>query len=410
VAQSQNLKDGLEPNTITLLGNFINYWDVIEFSNNGNEVADPRFLPYYATVWNSADETTYTDQGFNGLDHFGSGGAGPRNWLPTQSWINRDPLARPLVSGVSPATLQSLPSSVKSPYTPSQAAGAPDVLRNGPMVSIGELGNVSDPAYAADDLTTSNNALPNVASPFSGTAAATPYYNNYQNGGARSLRIGRQEATGATNSAGAPTAATWDTNGYRAIDLLDLFTINNTNAATSPTGVNYTNLVSGGAIGRINPNTASTNVLAAVLSGIRIDSDTNLSTATALANPTNLAADVITARPYSSLADLYKMTSNFDAATNYTSGTFTNNASGYMQAVNRVRQEAFGKLIQHLTVQSRDYRVYVIGQVLDASQNPKSSVVIEAGVGLNYEVPDQNDPDAPNGQYKPYMKYLHYLR
>lgn len=394
VAQSQNMGDGLEASSVEVPESPTNTWWITDFSNNGSGVADPRFLVYYATIWNAEDENKYTDTPYKGRSNFGSGGPGSRNWEPLNSWVVRDNLARNSTPGKAATGTSQLPDAIVSTYSVSDASAAPCVIRNGPMVSIGELGHVADPAYAADDLSTSNTCLPNVALPYSGDAGNPlyKYYSPLQVGGARSLRIGRPESTGATNASGSPTSFTWDKDGERGIDLVDLFTVNNTNLAT------------GGVMGRINPNTASTNVIAALLSGIKIDSDTGMGGTATLTNLPGLAEQMVTNRPYSSLSDLYKFMPNLDAMTNYAlnSTNFSTNASGYLDVVNRVHQEAFGKLIQHLTVQSRAYRIYVIGQVLDNFQNPRGSVAMEAGVNLQY--------DATDARYVPVLQYVRLLK
>lgn len=404
VARSQNMGDGFERTSQQITESPTNTWNINFFSNWGTGVADPRFLSYYATVWNQQDGN-YSDVAFKGRPNNGNDGQniGARNWEPYYSWINRDNMARNNSTpggGPSPATI--LPSAVKSVYNPStDSNAAPEVMRNAPMVSIGELGHIADPAQAGEDLTTSNICLPTIGYDSSGCTPSY-FYSPYQNGGARSLRIGRPESTGAMTSTGSPTSASWDKDGERAIDLLDLFTVNNMNSAGGVGAVNYTNLVTGGAMGRINPNTASTNVLAAVFSGIKITSDPDMGTV-GLANLAALAQQVVNNRPYSCLSDLYKNLPIFDAYTNYAPQLSVNGA-GYLNVANRVHQEAFGKWIQHLTVQSRAYRIYVIGQVLDSARNPHGSVAMEAGVYLQY------DETALPPKYQPVVQYVRLLR
>ncbi len=135
-----------------------------------------------------------------------------------------------------------------------------------------------------------------------------------------------------------------------------------------------------------------------------------------LANPGFLAAQVVGNRPYSSLSDLNKIMPLFDANTNYAPSVPMTSAYTWsdgnvgsslsypatLNVFNRVHQEAFGKWVQHLTVQSRSYRIYVIGQVLDSSQNPRGSVAMEVGIYLKY--------DASSAAYKPVIQYMHLLK
>ena len=46
--------------------------------------------------------------------------------------------------------------------------------------------------------------------------------------------------------------------------------------------------------------------------------------------------------------------------------------------MDRMREEAFGKLVQHLTIQSSTYRIACIGEQLDAAGRPLSRVQLEA--------------------------------
>jgi hypothetical protein len=90
--------------------------------------------------------------------------------------------------------------------------------------------------------------------------------------------------------------------------LLDLFTVNGTNIASEGYPA---------AIGRINPNTAAPEILAAVLSGIQISSDRGIP-ASSLNDTAAIAANIVSNRPYSVLSDLYKVMNSFAARANYT--------------------------------------------------------------------------------------------
>jgi len=185
--------------------------------------------------------------------------------------------------------LSETPSQVASAYDAAHdAPTAPAYLANGPMLSLGELGHIFDPAQAADDL----------SAPFSSEAP----YNNKISGGGRTLRIGQPEFTSDTKD-------NWNTNGRRAIELLDLFTVNATAA-----GEEYPS-----AAGRINPNTAPPEVLAAVLSGIQITSDRGIP-ASSLADPFGIASNIVSNRPYSTLSDLHKIVGCFAARGNVFTG------------------------------------------------------------------------------------------
>ena len=125
-------------------------------------------------------------------------------------WIQRDYVRSNPSIGGSPASIDQTPSQVSTVYDPiSDGPAAPAVLANRAMQSIGELGHIFDPAQAADDLSAPNSSEPPV--------------NDKVSGGGRTLRIGQPEFR-------CSSTHTWDTNGRRAIELLDLFTVNQTNA------------------------------------------------------------------------------------------------------------------------------------------------------------------------------------
>jgi hypothetical protein len=403
-----------------------NTWSTASINCYGNEVGDPRFESYYNDVWPFSTSTTWWKGVYNANGSFERWAAfifpAPlETSYPMSTWADRDNMARsPANAGSQLTSTTNTPESLPDEYNTADASAAPEVIRNGVMVSIGELGHVADPAYANDILTA-------LAPRYDGSGSFT---NPYSNGGARSLRIGRPEANGTNYNNGGSYYSNgaftnnWDVNGERAISLLDLFTINNAN--TSAPGVTNTiaqSMMYGGAMGRVNINTASSNVLATLFAPVEITSDPTLINLTGgptvLTNVSSMASNVIANRPYSSLSDLYKIMPIFDTNINYYPNLPTNTASSFnwqggasllsyypstLNVFNRVHQEAFGKIVQHLTVQSRTYRIYAIGQVLDSSQNPRGSVAMEAGVYLQYN--GQTIPPS----YQPIIQYVRILK
>ena len=237
------------------------------------------------------------------------------------------------------------PAEVVSAYDgANDAAVAPAYLANSAMRSIGELGHIFDPAQADDDLSAPDSSQPPI--------------NNKISGGGRTLRIGQPEFRSAT-------ADTWDTNGRRATELLDVFTVNKTNSNSAGYPV---------AIGRINPNTAAPEVLAAVLSGIQVASDAGLPPAS-LKNVAAIATNIMNSRPYSRLSDLHKAMANFADNENYAPSFSASPGGGTtnLSAVDRLREEAFGKFVQHLTVQSRTYRIIAVGEAFDQREGPEAA-------------------------------------
>jgi type II secretory pathway component PulK len=272
-------------------------------------------------------------------------------------WLQRDYVRSNPSIGAAPASIAQTPAQVSPVYDPiNDGPAAPAVLANRAMQSIGELGHIFDPAQAADDLSAPNSSEPPV--------------NDKISAGGRTLRIGQPEFRSSSTHS-------WDSSGRRAIELLDLFTVNQTNAN------------SGGypaALGRINPNTAAPEVLAAILSSIKVTSDAGTPQAS-LANPAVMAADLVSNRPYSSLSDLHKAMQSFADGENYapTFGVSVGGGTTNLAAADRIREEAFGRLVQHLTLQSRTYRIIAVGESFDAAGKPRGRATIEAIVFLQDE-------------------------
>jgi Tfp pilus assembly protein PilX len=282
----------------------------------------------------------------------------PRYQEFTANWVRRDYVRDNPSMGSVPASINQTPTQVAPAYdSVNDASAAPALLGNSAMRSIGELGHIFDPAQAADDLSAP-------------TSSQLPY-NNKISGGGRTLRIGQPEFRSVT-------ADNWNTNGRRAIELLDLFTVNGTNIGSEGYPA---------AIGRINPNTAAPEILAAVLSGIQITSDRGIP-ASSLSDTAAIAENIVSNRPYSVLSDLYKVVNSFAAGKNYAPAFPVSIGGGTtnLAAMDRVREEAFGKLVQHLTVQSRTYRVIAVGEAFDPRGKPRGHAIIEAIVFL------QNQP------------------
>jgi hypothetical protein len=282
----------------------------------------------------------------------------PRYQEFTANWVRRDYVRDNPSMGSVPASINQMPSQVATAYdNVNDASAAPALLGNRAMRSIGELGHIFDPAQAADDLSAP-------------TSSELPY-NNKISGGGRTLRIGQPEFR-------SDTADSWSTNGRRAIGLLDLFTVNGTNISSEGYPV---------AVGRINPNTAAPEVLAAILSGIQISSDRGIP-ASSLNDSAAIAANIVSNRPYSALSDLHKAVDSFATGTNYAPAFPVSIGGGTtnLAAMDRVREEAFGKLVQHLTVQSRTYRIIAVGEAFDPRGKPRGHATIEAIVFL------QNQP------------------
>lgn len=309
-------------------------------------VGDPRanFLTTYDWAAISSDTTYPIDTRWKGRQM----DTQSRYQDYASSWLNRDFVRTNAAMGTAPGSLNTTPADVPSSYNFAvESPNALAVIRNGPMRSIGELGHIFDPIQAADDLTAPSGGSPS---------------SRFLSGGGRTLRIGQPEFT-TTNT------SNWNTNGRRAAELLDVFTIAVTNRASGGFPV---------AVGQININTAPEEVLNAVLASITVTSDTGFG-ATTLTNLSTISSSIIANRPYDRISDLAKITPEFAQATNYVPefGVSIGGGTTNLAAYDRAREETFGKFIQNITIQSRTYRIFVIGEALDAKGKARSRSIGE---------------------------------
>ena len=283
------------------------------------------------------------------------------------SWAARDLVPADFMGGTSPGSINVKPSSVPSSYTESaEAPKAIAVVANRAMQTIGELGHIFDPAQADDA----------GQAPAAGVGANN---STFASGGGRTLRIGQPEFSYANN--------TWATNGKRAIELIDLFTVNSTNAIVTNAPA---------ARGRINVNTANPEVIEALFFGISPTSDRRFTNSTLSSNAiTALVQTITTNRPYNKLSDLHRLTPALVNATNYVPGLSTNTAGTNLAAVvaDRAREEAFAKVVELCTVQSRAFRIFVVGQSLQPSNlKVLGQAAVESVVTLPPELTPTSKP------------------
>lgn len=219
---------------------------------------------------------------------------------------------------------------------------APFIFNNsGVFSNVTELGNVFDPAlWSAAPLTT--NGIP--ASASASTNAGGGYL------GGASLRIGRPEH---------PKFAAL---GSSASQLLDIFSIDGdtTSARVKPTPANQP----------LNVNSAGTNALRSLIAGIRLERDLAAGT---VIPPTNsqavgqwFANAVISRRqngPFLSVKDLSLMTnSNGNVFGNPAQWTTGAPASTFKDVG---LEELFAKVFNLASVNSRVFRIVVVGQVVN---------------------------------------------
>lgn len=209
------------------------------------------------------------------------------------------------------------------------------IVNSGTVTNICELGNIFDPAQWQNITSSSPVASANA-------------------GGGFTLRIGQQDFP------------KFSTNGARASQLLDLFTVN----------TNQTNR------GKVNLNTAPVAVLRALAAGILHPTNENL-------QPTNIeiyparsasgaAADrfaeaVIASRPFLSISQL-------SHSTNLLGGYFGNtNQWGNTNEAPTMwndssREYLFSQILPLVSVRSRNFRMFICGQALDKKGRVVSSM------------------------------------
>ena len=307
-----------------------------------NFVGDPGAGFLTAYIWSAM--TTYSKSLWKGINPASLKGVG---YLidPERTWTSRDRVPVNPVTGRMPLPTQPTPDLIVSPYDPSgKNTEAPFVIRKGPMCSLGELGNICDPAQISDQ----GDAI---------EAGGSKSYFCY--GGGRTLRIGQPEFH-YTNP-----KLNWDVTGKRAVELLDLFTVADKGREPGSPPI----MTNAGIPGRINANTASHAVLTTLFSGIKVTSDrrfTNSSIGAKAAD--DLASFLEEHRPYEKLSDLAVLTTNLVNANTYTpplSGNVPGSSPQVADVFDRAREEAFGKVIGHCVVQTRTFRIHVIGESLD---------------------------------------------
>ena len=314
-------------------------------------VADPRqnFIAPYN--WESSSQAN-AGVLWNGRNDLSDSSGAPQDYSTT--WSARDLIRTSPTLGTLVNLNTSTPTNASSPWTSADATNAPFFLRNGKMKSIGELGNIYDPAQLNDVGFSTSGGGP------------TSWY---ASGGGRTLRIGIAEFD-YPNTNTPPTIATekvapnWNSPGYRSMHLLDLFTVAETNSSGVPTNAP-----------KININTASQDVLTALFYNLSQNADLAFTNSILTTNAaSNLASLVISNRPFYNLSDLYKITPQLITPTNY-SPTLGAIPSTNMAAINDAgREQLLSSILELVDTQSRNFKVIAVGQAL----SPKGNVLSEA--------------------------------
>jgi hypothetical protein len=330
-----------------------------------NFVGDPRATFLTAYKWPVV--TDYRSKSYwNGVNPAGNRQGG---YIldPMNTWTRRDRIPLNPVTGINPASALQSPDLIPSNYGTTPASSeAPFVLRKGPMVSLGELGNIFDPAQVSD-----SGEAPNA-----GTPKKTPYCC----GGGRTLRVGQPEFHACSPK------FDWDVEGKRAVQLIDLFTVNEPGRRPG-TNAQATQDETPGIPGRINVNTAPHAVLTSLFTGLAVTSDRRFTNSMISAGAADELATLLEKnRPYPRLSDLSVLTTNLVNAECYLpwlSKNIPGSSPPVADVFDRAREEAFGKIIGHCTVQSRTFRITVLGEALDPSGQPSAKSLFQGLIRLN---------------------------
>jgi len=298
---------------------------------------DPRAHVYRSGL-RAADRTgaDYTWPTYSLGSHYGVessfGGRNPLNSYASLLEPLRDTPVGSSPSGSPVQRIQALPTAV-TPVSP-DTNNVLQRIRNAPMRSAVELGRLFDPG-----LWNLTGTVGEVAT----NATAHP-----SRGGGFSLRIGQTEHP------------KFDVDGQRASQLLDLFA-----ASELPPGPG--GAVRSGVAGRINVNTATTNVLRALAAGVQNTADTGLAPGgTNFVVPVAAVTEFVDAmvaernrRPFYSTAQLSGLTNTNGA------GVFGNpNLLGVNNWNDAAAEEWFARLYELSTVRSRNFLVHVVGQAV----------------------------------------------
>lgn len=254
------------------------------------------------------------------------------------------------------------PTTAPSSWDATVASNAPAFLRNGPMRTIGELGNIYDPVQLSD-----SGFATKAGSPQSWFAA----------GGGRTLRIGQPEFDyPATNS---PTASerkspAWNQDDLRALSLADIFTALPVDAEGFPASQ-----------GRINLNTASRDVLAAVFWQLGQDGDPAHADSRMTAEGAYRMADAVMAgRPYLRPGDYHRFLADLLDSENYDPplGAPSANPAAILDAG---REQLLGALQESLDYRSQVFQVVAIGEALDAQGGFAAQGILRAILAIRFE-------------------------
>lgn len=244
-------------------------------------------------------------------------------------------------TAVTPATYSNLPPGV--------------ITDAGRFTNIFELGNVHDFIQWRDPTFRTTNGFGSEPNGGQWNILTTNAVADDRFGGGNTLRIGRAEHPRFTN------------NGVQAAQLLDLFAVS-TNAADA--------IVTNRVAGKINLNTATTNVLRALAAGVVHNRDPALSPGgTNFVVPTNAVNNFIAGVTNLRSTQPFYSPSQLPLTTNGTNTYPLNAVFGMSNTLNvtawndAAAEEWFSKIYPLATVRSRNFLVHVVGQAMTTNTN-----------------------------------------
>ena len=356
--------------------------------------ADPRMTTYLGAGSGSRYEPcAYSNTYFKGypaqLLLSGPLYANPINWPDGPNTANATLPTRGVTN------LSSIPTGA---FTNTNSVGVTDpapckISNSGSYTNICELGNIFDPIQWAPPTTTNNYANCDI-----NTNTGSAWTKNNKYGGGSTLRIGRPEHSlfAFTNLGGTyPTPNL----GQSAAGLLDLFCVTNTYDWA----------------GKININTAPAPVLAALAGGIKLTRDPNKAGTEVHATMINaFTTGVMRFRqtyPFITPSQLAFISRDYGTnpttPTDCWTNTFSSNAvfsSSVLGGLNGVSsindqgfEEWFAKIYALTTVQSFNYRIYVVAQLTDTNGLPKGAPLKKYyQLHLRNNNPNASSPDSPS--------------
>ena len=256
-----------------------------------------------------------------------------------------------------------------SSSTPNVKSALPKLSTNSFFTNICELGNVFDPMQWVSTTINTPRGWVNCNITTNTTWSANSMY-----GGGQTLRIGRAEHQrfAFTNLGGdysVPNMA------MSAAGLLDLLTLTNT--------YDYS--------GKININTAPPPVLAALAGGVLLGKDANMkgiyANSTMVSEFTNGVMRFRSVYPFLTPSQLAFISANYGTKgwTNENvwpvNAVFSTNrfaktdSNGQLSLNDEGVEEWFSKIYNLATVQSFNYRIYVVAQLLNTNGTPKGTVM-----------------------------------